>query len=344
MAADAPRPTSSARPPRLGQIAFTAGTAVLRATQRVSPTPTVAVIRRIFAAGGRHTAAVLDRGAPSSVRAVADVPYGRSPDERVDLYTPPTDAEWPGDGWPLVVWIHGGGFVGGTKEELGGWARRLAAAGYAVALPRYGLAPTTSYPRALRQVADAVDRAASLGRSEGIDPTRIVLAGDSAGANLAAQLALVVSEPAYARAVGVGAPIDRSALRGVVLCCGVYDLPGLEVPPALRPYLDAVGWAYSGRRDFRAAQPFADQTVLARHVTGSFPPAFVTAGDADPLEPQSRRLVEALDDAGVEVDERFFDDIPPPGFGHECQFELGVPAARETLDRILGFLGRCTAP
>ncbi len=99
----------------------------------------------------------------------------------------------------------------------------------------------------------------------------------------------------------------------------------------------AVGWAYSGSREYRNDERFVSSTTLARHVSEAFPPTFITAGNADPLLAQSRSLVAALESKGVPVETLFYPDDHQPALGHEYQFDISLPDGRATLERLTTF-------
>jgi acetyl esterase len=173
-----------------------------------------------------------------------------------------------------------------------------------------------------------------------------VLAGDSAGAQIAAQMANLIAVPDYARAAGIAAPIPASQLRGALLHCGVYDvseLGGDKGGAVLGWFLRTVTWSYSGRRDWRDAAGFELMSV-ARHVTPAFPPTFISAGNADPLLPQSLLMERALRARGVAVDSLFFapDHVPP--LSHEYQFNLDGAAGKTALSRSVAWLQRLRTP
>lgn len=124
---------------------------------------------------------------------------------RLDLYLP-VDSTAPA---PLLVIVHGGSWRSGDRTELPAMARYFAARGIAVAVPDYRLAPTHRYPAArndlLRAVSYVRDRAASLG----VDPSRVVYLGRSAGAQLALDAALSVPGDTTVRgAVSLYGPLD----------------------------------------------------------------------------------------------------------------------------------------
>jgi acetyl esterase/lipase len=299
----------------------------------VSPRPGALVLRRAFAANGAAIAAALAKHVPPGIEAVLDEPYGAGLDERLDVYRP------AGDGpLPAVVWIHGGGWIGGSKEELANWCRLIAGEGFAVASVGYSLAPAHRYPTPVRQALAALAHVQANAERLGLDPGWIVLAGDSAGAHIAAQVALIATDPAYAQAVGLESTLAPERLRGVVLACGPFDLShATGSTPAGTHFLTTVLWAYSGRRRF-GEDPNLALASVTDHVTERFPPAFVTVGNADPLRVHSEALVRRLEARGVEVDTLFWPDDHDPPLAHEYQFDLDAEAGRYAFDRMVAFL------
>jgi acetyl esterase/lipase len=312
--------------------------AAVRTSLAFSPRPTALLVRRVFAAGGARTARILDRHAPSGIMAIVDESYGDDADMLLDVYRPAsTDAALP-----LVVWVHGGAWVGGSKEELAGWCRLIASDGRVVVAPRYSLAPEHRYPAPLHQVMAAIAHARAERERLGIDPSRIVIGGDSAGAQIAAQLAALVTTPGYADLVGVDATITPEELRGLVLACGPYDmaLMGRAGSPTGARLVHAVLWAYSGARDPGADQIFRTASVVD-HISAAFPPSLITVGDADPLRVHSELLVERLRVAGApEPDTLLFPEGHQHPLGHEYQFDLDTHAGQRFLERMRGFLRR----
>jgi acetyl esterase/lipase len=324
----------------LQRMARAAGPRLVRLTLLVTPRVAALLVRRAFAASGAETARALVRHAPVGVDEILDERYDEGDaDALLDVFRPGGAV----GALPAVVWIHGGAWVGGSKEELADYFKLIASGGFAVVALRYSLAPEKRYPTPVRQVMQALRHVQAHAVRLGVDPDRLFIAGDSAGAQIGAQVAAIVTDPAYARAVGVPSTIEPARLRGVVLACGAYDLALASGSTAAGGrFLKTVLWAYSGRRRFLDDPGFALMAV-ADHVTSAFPPAFITAGNADPLEPHSRTLAERLVAAGTDVDALFFPAEHEPPLGHEYQFDLDSEAGRLAHDRIVAFLRARTA-
>jgi acetyl esterase/lipase len=136
----------------------------------------------------------------------------------------------------------------------------------------------------------------------------------------------------------VTSPLAAGALRGVVLCCGIFDLGRVPDTGPFRHVLGAIGWAYSGSRRFRDDDAFTASVDVGAHVTAAFPPAFVTAGGVDPLEPQSRVFAALLEERGIPVEALFFEQGDGPPLGHEYQLELDTDDGAAAFERIVAFL------
>src|SRR5882757_2387553 len=170
-----------------------------------------------------------------------------------------------------------------------------------------------------------------------IDSSKFFLAGDSAGSQIAAQLANAISVVSYASQIGVVPSIERPHLRGVVLYCGAYDISKIDFSGAFSGFLRTVLWSYTGTKDFMGDPRLALASV-ARFVTPAFPPMFISGGNGDPLTPQSREMAEAVASQGVYVDSVFYPRDYKPALPHEYQFNLDTAAGQTALDRSLQFL------
>lgn len=303
---------------------------------RWSVWPAALLIRYVFDRGGRRTAARLAPRVPAEVSAVLDEPYRwGDPDARLDVFRP-AGAVTP---LPTVVWVHGGGWLSGDKAHVAGYLQLLAAEGFVTVGVNYSIAPGRRYPVPVGQVADALRYLVRAADRLGVDPAHLVLAGDSAGSHVAAQVANAVTDPRYARALGLTAPVRRDQLRGLVLFCGPYDLGvAAATTGAARMIMHIFAWAYSGRRTVLREQTGEELFSVARHVSGSFPPTFLSVGNADALRPHSELLAARLRALGVPVQTVFYPADHQPRLGHEYQFDLRLAEARDVFARMVGFL------
>ncbi len=311
---------------------------VVRASLVVSARPAALLIRWAFRRDGRRRAASLAGYAPHPTKVLRDLRYGPEPDMVLDLILPEDSQDPP----PLVLWVHGGAFVGGSKEELTGYFQTIAAHGYGVAAPRYSLAPKHHYPTPLRQIGEALAFLQGNASRLGLDADRIIVAGDSAGAHIAAQVGALVSTPGYSQMVGVPAPMVSQRLLGLILACGPYDLSlaGDARSSDLALLIKAVLWSYSGRRKFLEDVSLAPWSIT-NYLTREFPPTLLTVGNGDPLRAHTERLETALRRAGLEPETVFWPNAEP-ALGHDYQFLLDTPEAQVFLGRMLAFIAART--
>ena len=314
-------------------LAGAAGAVVLYQT---SVQPGAAIVKAVFERGPLVTPpAGFEQIARTVKEQSVTVPVPGAPTAYLDIYTPDSAGGGPR---PVVLWIHGGGFISSSAATVADYTILLAHAGYTVASLDYSLAPGVAYPAPVRQGNAALRYLRANAARFGGDPERIVLGGDSAGAQIASELAAVQANPGLARAVGLTAAVPSGTLRGVVLFCGLYDLRtvGSTGFPALRTYL----WAYTGDRDW-TSYPAIDQLSTVRQVTPAYPPTFLSVGDADPFAGQAAELAQALKQQAVPLTTLFWTGTGDH-LNHEYQFNFDLPQARTAFQRTVAFLAADT--
>jgi acetyl esterase/lipase len=282
--------------------------------------------------GAARASATVEPYLPPDISIERGLHYGSESDAVFDVFMP-SQVHAP---LPVVVWVHGGGFVAGSRADLYHYLQVLASRGFVAIAIDYTLAPTARFPTPVRQTNEALVYVRENAHRFQIDPTRIFLAGDSAGAQIAAQSALVISDPEYAARIGVEPGIPREVLRGLVLFCGPYDSIGRKFAWPYMIFARTVVWSYIGTRD--REDPSVKQLSVTPHVGASFPPTFISVGNNDRLAPQSLELASALRTKGVAVETFFFEEGHEPPLGHEYQLFLSKPEAREALERYVAFL------
>ena len=286
----------------------------------------------------------MNKYVPSSgIEATYNISYrNNDKDAIMDVYTT-TDAAKADKKLPTVIWIHGGGWISGSKENIAPYLKILASKGYTTIGLDYSIAPEKQYPTPVIQVTEALDYINNHAAELNIDSSQIFLAGDSAGSQIAAQVATIITSPEYAKLMDMTPPLQASQLSGMVLNCGAYDLSivnandGSEGSQLIETFL----WSYSGYKDFTKDSAIYPASVV-EHVTKDFPPTFITAGNVDPLLPQSQVMAKKLKSLGVTVDELFYPANYTPQLQHEYQFNLDVEAGKKALAQVEAFLKQHT--
>lgn len=208
-----------------------------------------------------------DRG---SRRVAHDVAYGEDARQALDIYAP------RGSGpWPVIVFFYGGAWDSGHRQGYAFAARALAAKGFVVVVPDYRLVPQIRYPGFVEDGVGAVRWARAHAAEFGGDAERLLLAGHSAGAYIAAMLAL---DPEW-----LGS--DRNAVRGLIGLAGPYDFLPLDDSASIA--------AFGEWPDLPATQPVT-------YAGAGAPPALLLHGEPDTRVKvrHSKALAAALKRAG----------------------------------------------
>jgi acetyl esterase len=235
----------------------------------------------------------------------------------------------PTEGTPLIVYFHGGGWVGGSLAGSEATCRRLAnASGCAVLSVDYRLAPEHKFPAAVEDAATATAWAAAHAADLGCDGERVAVAGESAGGNLAAVVALL------ARDAG-GPPIARQLLVYPVIDARAGYPSYAE--NADGPALTSAAMAWYVRHYVRGPEDREDPRVspiLAGSQAG-LPPATILTAEHDPLRDEGEAYAERLRADGVAVDLRRYDGMVH-GF---WSFAAALPRVERMLADVAGAFG-----
>ncbi|WP_162141685.1 alpha/beta hydrolase [Pedobacter heparinus] len=307
---------------------------------QISPWPSAMLIRYAFNKGGKATNLALDRFTPKNISQELNIPYAdiNNKETRLDLYFPPKD-EHQGNPAPLIIWIHGGAWLAGSKNDVGNYCKILAGQKYIVAAVDYSLAPGSTYPTQLFQVNQAL---AFLKKNAGkfnIDTSKFILAGDSGGAQMAAQMAGTISDQDYAKAIKIKPSLNRNQLAAVLLYCGAYDISQVNLKGSSGWFLKSVLWSFTGDKHFMNNPAFNAISITGK-VTPAFPPTFISVGNNDPLAAHSYALASRLNNLGVKVDSLFFANDHQPALPHEYQFNLEGKDGQLALKKSLQFLAK----
>ncbi|GAC1327315.1 MAG: alpha/beta hydrolase [Candidatus Dormibacteria bacterium] len=254
--------------------------------------------------------------------------WAGDPDVAVRVYSPAA-----GDrAQPAVLYIHGGGFVMGDLETDHGWAAKMAATvGAVVVSVDYRLAPEFPYPAAVDDCYAALTWITGPASKDlGVDLDRVAVSGTSAGANLAAAVAL------RAR--------DQS---GPALCFQQLAIPQLDDrggSPSQLAFTDSPFWTagkaaatwkhYLGKGAGGADTPAYASPARADDLAG-LPPAYVYVCEFDPLRDEGLDYARRLLEAGVSTEIHLY-----PGTFHSSGVITGAAVSRRTNADTLAALSR----
>lgn len=225
------------------------------------------------------------------VELTKDIVYGTGAGENLllDLATP----KGLNNPAPGLIFIHGGAWQGGSKDEFESLIRDAARAGYVAVSINYRLAPKHVFPAQIEDCKCAVRWFRAHAEKLHVDPNRIGVVGASAGAHLAMLLGAMDSGDGLEGSGG--SPDASSRVQVVVSYAGPTNLL-TEFPDASKPLIATfLGGAVKDKQDLaRAASPVT-------YVSANDPPMLLVQGTKDPLVPhdQAFQMAEALTKAGV---------------------------------------------
>lgn len=232
----------------------------------------------------KRVLAVYPYRVPKEVERVDDLEY--APGLRLDLYRSRTSTDGPR---PALLYVHGGSWRGGNRRQQGRpLLHRLASNGWIGVSASYPLVPAATFPDQLVALKQAVAWMRSSGAEYGIDPNFIAVSGGSAGAHLAALLALTAGRVEFQP----GFPEADTSVQAAVPVYGIYDFLNRNSTRDEWPIIPR--WVMKAdpveNEDlFRLASPL-DQ------VHADAPPFFVLHGAADSVVPtaEAHHFVAAL--------------------------------------------------
>lgn len=254
--------------------------------------------------------------AETGVAVRSDIAYGDHERQRLSLYEP---AASPGMG-PIVLFLYGGGWREGDRATYAFVGAALAARGFTTVIPDYRLFPEIRFPQFVRDAAAAYRWVAeTLAGADGRQRP-IVLMGHSAGAHIAALLAV---DPAYLEAQGVPAP------RALIGLAGPYSFDPTT---------------FETTRDIFATVSEPDRARPTRLVTAEAPPTFLAHGldDATVRIWNTKTFAAALETAGVPVRKSEYEGIGHVGIVLALSWPLRWRAP--LFEEVMAFLETVASP
>jgi acetyl esterase len=268
-----------------------------------------------FFEGASRLARLHPRAAPAAhdVEHLVDIPYqeGGRREHLLDVWRPRGRVA----PMPVVLYVHGGGFRILSKDTHWVMALAYARRGYLVINVNYRLSPLHRFPAALEDCAAAYAWVIAHAREYGGDVDRLILAGESAGANLVTALTVAAC---FERSAGPGRRVFETGVvpRATVPACGILQVSDVArfgrrrpLPSWLMDRLLEVETSYLDRAMDAAERELADPLLVLEsdeEPARPLPPFFAAVGTKDPLLDDTRRLGAALQRRGVAAQTRYY--------------------------------------
>lgn len=252
-------------------------------------------IRKRFGEGDR----IRDAGliTPDDVQRYDDIVYGKSRKWQIlDVYRP----KGVEGKLPVIINVHGGGWVYGSKEVYQFYCMSLAQRGFAVVNFTYRLAPEYRYPSCVEDTNKVVKWVLKNDEEYGFDLNNVFAVGDSAGGQILSVYSAMLTNPKFAEEYGLKLP-KKFRFNAIGLNCGRYKGDPKEAESLSNSLMREVLPAdWSGKDLYKLD--------CAGHVTPDFSPCFIMTSVGDMLKDQPEKLIPDLIRNDVPFTFRFYGD------------------------------------
>lgn len=243
----------------------------------------------------------------------------------LDVYSP------PGEALPVIVSVHGGGYIYGSRHTYRAYGHELARRGFVVVNFSYSLAPQKKYPCQLDEINSVFKWIHDNITTYGGDSRKLFVVGDSAGAQLASQYMTILTNSDYARNFSFSPP--DVTVKGAALNCGMYDISQGENSVWSRQKSGVGKLLTAVRDDYLTPEQRADPLLaVPEYMTADFPPAYIMTSEFDFLREESRPLADRLEALGVKTRYRLYGSGDDKRFAHVFHLNWAFDAAQACND------------
>lgn len=264
---------------------------------------------------------------PDDVKYIRDVRYGRNRKYHT------LDICWPrsfdSEKLPVIISIHGGGYVYGSKEVYQFYVASLAERGFIVINFNYRLAPKYTFPAPLEDLNQVIKWMMAKRDGYPFDLENVFLVGDSAGAQIASQYGVIYSNKEYRKIMGFRKP--KIKIRALGLCCGTYDL--------YKNAYEESGNALIADYLTKYPQQFGEKLNVLKYITKDFPPSYIFSAGGDFLLEECKPMANLLTENGVKCEYKIYGDKNTYHVFHvNVRDEVGQKANDDQMDFFKKFI------
>ncbi|MCD8367485.1 MAG: alpha/beta hydrolase [Clostridiales bacterium] len=265
---------------------------------------------------------------PEDIQRCDDIQYGADPQWQVlDVYRPRAAQ---GQRLPVIVSVHGGGWVYGDKERYQYYCMNLAQRGFAVVNFTYRLAPEFQFPSPLEDTNLVFTWVLTHGEEYGFDTAHVFGVGDSAGGHLLGLYADLCTNPDFAAWFPFQPP-EGFAPTAVALNCGVYQISTDGEGDDLNRLLMADLLPEHGTPEE------LEGINVIKYITPQYPPTFFMTATGDFLQNQTPLLQAALIANSIPCVFRFYGDAAREPLGHVFHCNIKTEDAKQCNDEECAF-------
>lgn len=275
-----------------------------------------------------------------NIYCIKDIPYSNNDKNltKGDLYFDPSCLK-DGKKHPIILNIHGGGFVMGDKEYRMTLSELYASRGYYVFNINYRMPPEVDIFGSITDCVDAVNHILELSQEYNIDTGKIILSGDSAGAFLAAYIAALRFNEELHEQIHV--PEVKTDIAGLVLNSGPYNLKAMletKLPMGIIPELASMLVGFKHKEDVSSIYEYEYFKYMSANefVNDKWCPAFISWSDSDFICPnQGRPMAEKLMKHCPKVVTFYVDGLM---YGHDFHLTIKNEKSMQCIDSGIDFM------
>lgn len=254
---------------------------------------------------------------PDDIERFDNIFYG--PDKEInylDVYKPKNQ----NGKLPVIVSIHGGGWVYGNKDIMQFYCMSLAQKGFAVINYSYRLAPKYKHPTPFIDANTVFCWVFDNADKYGFDTDNIFAVGDSVGANILSLYCCACNDKSYADKLSIKIPSGFMP-RALGLNCGIYRMKRGEVDELL----DSFAEEYFVQRGTEIEY---EDICVSNHIDANFPASFIVTAEGDFLSNQAPPFYDILKSLGVEAEYKYYGDKEHP-LKHVFHIDIKLELARQ---------------
>lgn len=246
---------------------------------------------------------------------------------------------------PVILNVHGGGWVYGTKDVYLQYCLFLAQQGFAVVNMNYHLAPKKRFPTQLAQINQVIRWMRCHAQEYFLDMNSLFLVGDSAGAQMVSQYAAIATNPDYAKLFPFAVP-DGLKISAVGLNGGTYEIgpvpkgvkkkfhlpKNIEDGSKLLQSEDAMMGLMAGlMKDYlgQNGERFVPMLDVKGNITEAFPPAYVMTSYYDFVKEQAEPMWKLLRSQGVDAEYKCYGTEADTHLTHVCHTNMNFAEAKQ---------------
>ena len=231
---------------------------------------------------------------------------------------------------PVIVSIHGGGWVYGNKDIMQFYCMSLAEKGFAVVNFSYRLAPKYKHPTPFVDTNTVFNWIFENAETYSFDINNIFAVGDSVGANILCLYCCACADKNFAKKLSIKTP-EKLDIRAVALNCGIYRMAHGEIDILIDRFAEEY---FNNRGTFEEYE----EITVSNHINENFPASFVMTGEGDFLSGQSKPFYDILKSLNIDAEYHYYGNKEHE-LKHVFHIDIKLPEARQcNADECMFFL------